>query len=345
MSRALEQVDKKKSKRNLAINKALFTDLAGPTAMKNPAAWRRALQAVVVDVERVIDHPDQHIFRGYAFPPPHVFCSSDSQNPLELMLAWIVVRPSWMEKFSGEAASVLPNPQQWRNYLRDKALDLELVRKDTRKKNTVAAPPLSSTSKGVPRSRSRNGKLKDAAREIFTNEVPSSDKVTSLTWCKRTVWERGRDVEFPLSYQQMLVWDVQEHNFRLELMTLDQAIVPEIWKSPEAKAARVEKITALWPNDFILMKDLPSKSLGLAAKDISVRRFFLRALQLLLVDWPGETPKKLSAFVLREFVDDQMKWHEKALQEFEVAASQFYCQTFFTYFGRAPCVPPELPTL
>jgi hypothetical protein len=122
-------------------------------------------------------------------------------------------------------------------------------------------------------------------------------------------------------------------------------MVRKIWRSPEAKAARVEKITALWPNDFILIRDLPSKSLGLAAKDFSLRRFFLRALQQLLVDWPGETPKKLSAFVLREFVNDRVKRHEKSLQPFEVAASQFYCQTFFTYFGRFPCVPPELPVL
>lgn len=345
MSKALQQVDKKKKNIGLAINKILFTDLGGPTATKAPNSWRCALEAVVVDRERVIKHPNQQIFRGYAFPPPHILCSPDGQNNSELMLAWIIIRPSWLARFGADAASVLPNPQQWRNYLRDVALELELLRKDTRRSNLIAASSSSSTSKDAPghKGRNRKSKSKDPSRAIFTIEVPSSDQVTLVTWCKQTVWERNSVVEFPLLCQKMVVWDVQEHNFRLELMTLDRTMLADLWESPQTKAARMDKLAAIWPNDFVLMKDLPTKSMGLAAQDLSLRRFFLRAFQDLLADWPGETPKKLSSFILRDFVDERMRWHKAALNEFEVVASKFYCQTFFDYFGRAPCVPPKFP--
>ncbi|KAF9442096.1 hypothetical protein P691DRAFT_682204 [Macrolepiota fuliginosa MF-IS2] len=330
-------------KKHIPINISLFEEPGSPCMAKPLDVWRDALAAVDVAESRVVDHPDLQLFRGYAFPPPRLFCTPNDEYSLEMMLGWLVVRTSWMQTICQGRDTPLPNPHQWRNFLRDVARGLELIRPDTRKR----APSAAMTSQASPstsRPLGRGAKSKEAAKDIFTIHVPSRRALQRIIWHDRTVWQRD-SLDFPPLNRRLLVWDVQEHNFRLEFLTLDRCVLPDVWKSPVGAAIRHQKLDAMWPNNFILMDELPTDPSGLTAKDWKDRYRFIEAFRLIIMDWPGQIPEELSRFTCHQKVNGATAWDVSTLERIERLASKHYCQTFFDYFCRAPSVPHVLPTM
>ncbi|KAJ3557757.1 hypothetical protein NP233_g11662 [Leucocoprinus birnbaumii] len=351
----------------VSINDTLFDKPVSPSLYSSQPlpVWSAALQCVEQDTRRIIEHQGFRVFRGYAFPPPHVLCVSNEQNSLNAVLAFLAVRKLWLEKLSHETQTILPNPQQWRTKLRDIALELELsTQLDKRTSSllspsqksqsqskatspTTSSPQLSSLvpSSSAPSKTSRSQTSRQAAADIFTIQIPQKGELLQIFWYDRSVWTRDR-FDLPRYHRQLVTWYCQEHNFRLELVQLDRTVLPDIWGTAHGTADRNAKLDALWPNNFLLMHDVPVSSAGISALYSIDRREYLEAFRVLLLAYPGEAPRYLATLVTHKNnpITGRKEWNQSLLNEVEAAAAKFYCQTFFDYFGRAPSVPHIRPS-
>jgi len=309
-------------------------------------SWKNALKNVIKDRSRIIQHDNLLTFRGYAFPPSHIFCADNVAHGLDRMLAWLVVRTSWMATVGDETSHdvPLPNPQHWREYLRNIALQLELTQADDQVQNTPnTAPSVTHKSKSRQNcSAARKAKYKQAVTDIFAINVPSKEILQRISWNGRVVW-RPDYIDFPILERKLLVWDAQEHNFRLELMTLDRCLLGHIWSTSEGAAMREQMFSALWPNDVIFMAELPVQAQGISAADWRSRCSFVETFRRIIMDWPGTTPQALSTLSFHSCVEGEDVWDRVGMEKVERMAASHYCQTFFDYFGRAACIPHILP--
>ncbi|KAJ3564612.1 hypothetical protein NP233_g8187 [Leucocoprinus birnbaumii] len=312
------------SRPNPPINDALFKIPTSPYSSQPPPAWSTALATVKRDKPRVVNHANTEVFRGYAFPPPHVFCTPNESNSKDAVLAWLAIRGEWMGKLTHDRDLVLPTPQQWRMKLREIALKLELTRSPAPPSTT----PQTSSADSIPRKKIRSKLAKEAAEEIFAIPIPSKEGLDCIVWYDRAVWNRTSGLELPLLHRQLVAWDCQEHNFRIEL------------------TERNAKFNALWPNNFVLLRDIPVRPIGLSAPNWLDRREFVEMFREILSAWPGQASQHLKS-ILPYRIDEWSggkRWDEKLLKEVEETAAKCYCQAFFDYFGRAPSVPHVLPT-
>lgn len=299
--------------------------------------WTQALENVNTDPLRLIEHGQCALFRGYAFPDPLVFLVEGGKG-VEMALTWLVIRAPWMATFTGmePRRCSLPNPQQWREYLRELSLDYEVVRQDERK----SAPPPSA--KSTTRVARRHQKTRDAAKDIFSIHKPSRDLVTSLSWNGRVVWSPGK-VDLKLADHRLVVWDSHEHNFRLEMFSLDRCVMFEDWANPERQVIREQKLRAVFFQEVTLMAAIPTGLKTIASADPRDRCEFVEAFRLVLMDWPGEIPLILGPLQFHKQLGDKVIWDFSLMHAVEKHIYSFYCQTFFDYFGRAPTIPHTLP--
>jgi hypothetical protein len=330
-----------------AINFDLFKVVDLPYQTHPLESWKKALADVKAHPHRIIQHPDTALFRGYAFPPPHLFCSADNRRNEEYMLSWLVIRSVWMGNLGESSDTPLPNPQQWRSYLRGIALDLELLRIDERKM-PVLPPPPSSTRGVTSHSARRRAKDKEALKNIFKIYVPSQKALHWIPWNNHIVWSHNQLNLRPLD-RELIVWDVEEHNFRVELTTLDHLVMATMWGEREGRVARDRKLNALWPQGVVLSLQVPDKATcGIATKDWVKRCPYVEAFRDIIMDWPGHIPEMLRRLSIRREeaqVGAETVWDESAMEKVESLAALHYCQTFFDYFGRAPSVPRKFPSL
>ncbi|KXN82141.1 hypothetical protein AN958_03195 [Leucoagaricus sp. SymC.cos] len=143
--KAQSRVDAKKNPHiHRAINLDNFQEFDSPLATQALPAWKTALTKVQKSTSNIIDHRYFSTFHGYAFPPQKLFCSATEENALDLMLAWLVVRTSWISRIGNPdlAQAALPNPQQWRSFLRPIAIKLELTKLNPSVPPTTAPPSL-----------------------------------------------------------------------------------------------------------------------------------------------------------------------------------------------------------
>lgn len=320
---------------HLSINMERFKQLTSERSSKAPQEWAEALRNVKVDASRILDHSQRALFRGYTFPDAPIFLDKDKGR--EYLLAWLIIRAPWMGTLTGmEPRSLpLPNPQHWRSYLRDVALEFELVQKNAHKRPTQALA-LSRTAR-------RNQKTKDAIRDIFSCRKPSPDAVTSIQWNGHIVWAPGH-VNLELTDYRLAVWDSQEHNFRSELISLDRCIMSEVWATPQGRFTREQRLRAVFFGEVPLMASAPAEFKSIASPDPGDRCVFVEAFRRVLADWPGDTPNTLSALHFRKCVDgNHDEWDFVIMRAVEKLAYPYYCQAFFDHFGRAATVPHTYP--
>lgn len=287
------------------------------------------------DPTRVIEHNQRSLFRGFTVPDGLIFL--DEKNGREYLLAWLVIRTSWMSTLTGfeRRQTALPNPQQWRIYLRQIGLEYKLVRKNDRQSHLP-------NPTGTSRAGCRKQKCLDSARDIFTAPKPNRDFLTSISWNHHIVWTKG-SINLEVMDYRVAVWDVQEHNFRAELFSLDRCIMRDLWNSPWLERSREQKVQAVFFSESTVMVSLPSGFKSIASELPADRCSFVEAFRRLLADWPGETPRSLAALEFRKQVDGEEIWNFDVMHVVERMAFSFYCQTFFDYFGRAPTIPHTYP--
>ncbi|KDR74550.1 hypothetical protein GALMADRAFT_212067 [Galerina marginata CBS 339.88] len=172
---------------------------------------------------------------------------------------------------------------------------------------------------------------------------------TTIYWDGREVISKEQMAAgtFSLSSTVMrqIVWDLLEHNFRMELLALDRCLVSRAGMN-ECEARQRDRLVY---NCFMfktpLLLDLPRRYRGLGAANFADRVEVVEAFRILLSSWPGEeAPRRLktiSAYVEKSLTVSDAS--EESVRAVETVAYPFYCQTFFDYFGRAPSIPHQLP--
>lgn len=152
------------------------------------------------------------------------------------------------------------------------------------------------------------------------------------------------DLAFHDGLIQEVVWDLYEHNFRLELLALDRCVIPRDGLNEASILARDYLVSDCFPRREFIFADFPKKDVGLGAKNWEDRKEYVEAFRVLLSAWPGEAGRDLGHMVAgRHSRPNLFEAKETDVLNVEHIAYPFYCQTFFDYFGRAPTLPHQLP--
>jgi len=108
---------------------------------------------------------------------------------------------------------------------------------------------------------------------------------------------------------------------------------------------REEMIWNCFPQQSLVLLNLPRNDIGLGAQMFEDRYEYVEAFREVLATWPGagaQTLQTMSAVCREGGRVSEAYWDE--VHAVERVAYRFYCQTFFDYFGRAPTVPHVLPS-
>lgn len=236
------------------------------------------------------------------------------------------MRSSWLILSSADEDRIHPGPQDWKDFLNFKV---------GRLLDFVAAPAETPVdSKPAPKRR------RTASPSAIDVSFPKVKGSLPIQWKGAKLTESGNrdNLEAPVSPEvfRQVVWDLIEHNFRFELLSLDRAIHPRRYMTPPDSLHRDTLVSACIPGRSLVMKDFPNDDFGLGASSVEKRWKYVEALRVVMLTWPGPSAGALLRM--------KLTCADQALcAKVEAVAYPFYCQTFFDYFGRAATVPHQLP--
>jgi len=303
------------------IGRNKFFPLDSPFAPFSIPAWSAGLQAV--DQSRLLEASKTFIHYGhYTFPDPGLFITpvadkkaADRKAPVQYIEPWLRLRDTWLMRLAKEPSLATSN-QHWRTFL---AADLK-------------APT--------------DGRTKAANRIRNTLDliIPQSDTYSGVKMRKASgplVWQ---DKEYPPGVLppegviREILWELYELNFIRELVSLDRRACAELDLSDTAQLLdRQTKIAKCFPIESFQYVTIPSRNRGLAADDFSERSPCITALFLVMKSWRGDQPK-----IFEASEENVRNFSRKAAESFENLVAKYYCQQFFTYFGRAAQIPHRL---
>ncbi|KAI6036177.1 hypothetical protein BKA83DRAFT_4485245 [Pisolithus microcarpus] len=197
-------VSKQKTKATVTPNAKLWQDLDDPANPPSMYAWHTALQNVIKDPKRV----GPNVLRiSYFFPHPALFMRGDSsERRLRYLRNWLASRVGWIMHLATTDVSPII-PRTWRAFL------------------NMIPEQISSMFSG--------NKLREAA-DLFGLELVKVQ-------CETPSHIQFRDVTLSLAdlgtidvtTKGKILWDLYEHNFWFELVTLDHVLVPNLWSSQQ----------------------------------------------------------------------------------------------------------------
>lgn len=319
-----------------------WSDLPDPAVPPAIPAWAQALLAVKADHHRcqpeVVGHP-----QSYALPEPGLLLSPhDSIKKARYIGNWLRARSMCMYKSANSFRELPPIvTQAWRDLLNWSP------RKATppapHVNQSVAPPKPSKKTKkskvNVPAGQTYTQMRKDKLAALFGPaiehpllQVSQSDKIF---WCEREMILNGAGViDLDASVSREIVWDLFEHNFRLEPCALDFHLVSRFAMTAEEKCLRQDNLFACWGQDSLLVAGCPDTTVGLSAHNIKHRLPSLQAFGRLLTKWSGCPSPIIKGDLAREAERTDI-----ALAEFELALAKFYTQEFWDTFGRPAIIP------
>jgi len=336
----------------LQISKEKFGRPKGPLAPTPNRVWMVALESVVADRNRVCDHPNKTLFRGYALPDPHLFLTS-GRSAL-YTICWLTIKPLWLNMATNRVGadgncSPYPEPQDWRAFLTDLCgkMGLEVA-------SSSGSQPHQNTSEAKETKESRHGREKRRRIKDDANRVDKFKLDTSLYTSLSDVFWRGRllltkdalrnnQITVRTSVAKEIIWELFNQNFALELLALDRVIFPRDNMTDEEGMERDAKVSACFPDGILVGMNYPIVDQGLGALRWRDRIEYVEAFRMLLSTWRGPMLSEDVALRLGGLPLVEATATEQHVEALEMVAYAFYCQTFFDHFGRAPCVPCRLP--
>lgn len=128
-----------------------------------------------------------------------------------------------------------------------------------------------------------------------------------------------------------ILWEVNELNFRQELISLDR----QLDTSNRTSVDRRDMLDACWVGSAENVENFKGNE-GLAADALEDRLPFLRALHHVMSTWRGHRPAELL-----ESFPENLQAHNFSLvvERVERALVNFYTSSFLDVFGRAASVP------
>lgn len=306
----------------MEINENKFHEPVSPLLPSANTIWIDALAGVTREWTRIWDHRDLYRGRGYSNFDPSSLLNDQLRDTY--MAGWLAIRSAWIAKSTAEEKPPCPSPQNWKNFL----LHVVCVRMGLR------SPP---ATKGKPDRRL-------TPQELITMFGLNLDRLNGpvrLIWDRRVLTsvhnvQAGTLLFSPLVTRQ-IIWDMNEHNFRRELASLDKVVLVQSGLSKDVLMERQARVTNCFPERSVVMRDIPSEDAGLGAARWQRRLHYVEAFRYLLSSWSGSAAESLAGMDL----DDHST--EADVKRVEKVAYPFYCQIFFDHYGRAATIPRQLP--
>jgi hypothetical protein len=190
-----------------------------------------------------------------------------------------------------------------------------------------------------------NTKAARRRQECLNLLVPKSDMYPEVKMRSGSmgpiVWQ-GEDyppgVLPPDKVVREILWELYEANFIHELQSLDRRACANLDLSDSAQLLERQIIIArCFPSSSFRCVTIPSENRGLAADDLARRFQFVTALIVVMQAWKGEKP-----IVIDTPVEKFLSFTQAVLIHTEKVVTNYYCQQFFNYFGRAAQIPHRL---
>ncbi|KAF8057832.1 hypothetical protein FPV67DRAFT_557001 [Lyophyllum atratum] len=291
-----------------------FEDPDDPIYPPPIPAWRAALRNVDRTMTNVVNAEQAHTDYNYAFPEPASFVAVEKRERRDAVFrSWLRYRQALIHRFSFSTSDARPmSGKAWKMLLSLDYLEQGPSKLRTDTKNAEQRANLNDFLQNAP--------------EMEGVEL-NPDAIDPVAW-EGKAFESLGDQDF-----EEILWELAELNFRQELLALDC----RVYSPPDDLShsrSRQALVTACFPSGQLLVAALPEANHGIASYDSKERCRYLLGLQRLMRDWPGKKPDIFSV--------DQIKWREGDIDELEERIAQFYTQTFFNHFRRAPVIPRRL---
>jgi len=321
---------------NDSINLAKFNVPSSPMMPAPAPAWKRALQGINNNRRNVLEHDQRKALKGYACLDPFVIIGQDVKDDraAKNLVCWLFVRLKWLSRtvtMDADSPVAMPSPQHWRDFLVQVAIRTGLeARRDgsTRRRDTCSDP---------------------AVMESFFNDTSSITAPVDICWGNQLVRSandiRGGHLGISPVFAKEMVWDLFEHNFRMELLSLDRVLVPRKHMSASQHSEREAMVADVVPQGLFVLHKLPVKDEGLAGRLWMDRMEYVEAFRALLSTWPGSKAGVLATMSAGSREGSTFVSNRDRVERVEAVAYPFYCQTFFEYSGHALTIPFHLPIL
>ena len=225
---------------------------------------------------------------------------------------------------------MMPLPQRWRDFLVHIA-------------NTTGLE-----IRGSGGARRRDTRSDSVVMQSFIEDMSAFKVPVDIYWGKQLVRSakdiRNGEITILPMFAKEMVWDLCEHNFRMELLSLDRILVPRKYMSASQRSEREAKVADVVPQGLFTWSKPLLKDEGLAGRLWEDRMEYVEAFRVLLSSWPGSTAGVLAVMSAGSWLGSTFISDRERVERVEAVAYPFYCQTFFEYSGRAPTVPFHLPS-
>ena len=222
------------------------------------------------------------------------------------------------------------NAQNWRDFL---ITDLSNVSEVTEMGRSV------TRGRSAKSRRSTTSRLH--ARNVLTQKLSFNSVVPRCTAGEPFVWQ-GRSYLPgnlpPDNIVRQMLWELYELNFAHEFLSLDRRACESLDLGDEEKLyKRQSLISNCFVSNALSHTSLPNTNCGLAAENIRDRLPYLKRMVHIMDAWKGTKPAVFGlAKNSPQIITDQQA------KDLEDAVTQYYCQKFYSYFGRAAQVPHRL---
>ncbi|KAF7790156.1 hypothetical protein EIP86_001108 [Pleurotus ostreatoroseus] len=312
-----------------------FEEFSHPLLPPSIPQWQSACSSVDISSEA----PSGSSVWKYMFPEARLVVTSPTpRRQLRFIRNWLRLRETWLflaSSMSYNCHTVHPlRNQEWREYLYTSSAT------QTTNDSLTSNIALKNHKKRTKKSVEHKLAVHNMFRDLFGQNV--MDCPIPDTWFERTLSPfHGETSELTgadtVRTVQLLGWELNELEFRWELMQLEDTLVPIDVERLVEQHERQQLVDAIFPAKCKLrITELPSANQGLSAENVETRAPYLEAFRQLLSRWPS-VPSSLADCEPLTSISTSL------FEQKEVELIHFYCQTFWTHAGRAPVLPRRLP--
>ena len=306
-----------------------FSPLDGPLAPFSIPAWKAALRAV--DQSAFVESPSSL----FAFPDPGLFVTPKDETKAKFFETWMRTRDALITCVAHQGFPAM-NAQNWRDFL---ITNLRLLSEVTEMGTSATSRRSPTSHKSAKSRRSTTSRLH--ARNVLTEKLSLNSLVLRSTVGEPLVWQ-GRNYPPgnlpPENIFRQVLWELYELNFAHEFLSLDRRACERLDLTDDEKLyERQSLISKCFVSNALSYTSLPNTNCGLAAEDIRDRLTYLQRMVHIMGAWKGAKP---AVFGLADHAPQTIT--DRQARDLEDAATKYYCQQFYSYFGRAAQVPHRL---
>ncbi|KII83459.1 hypothetical protein PLICRDRAFT_180364 [Plicaturopsis crispa FD-325 SS-3] len=278
--------------------------------------WAAALKMVDQSPERLEPHRPSNA--NYQWPDPALFATTNKKG--RFLVNWLAARQAWLARLTtsaGQGAAAGSN-QMWRDYLGTK--HDQRLRQGT---FTARCRAQVEETFGVTMREKGPSIVYWQEAELLASRVEDSNG------------EQERHI------MREVVWDACEHSFRFELRALDRLAGEFEWY--DNPVGRDRMVAAIFGGSYTV-DSVPNFNIGLLSDDMSIRMRSMEALRKVMKAWPDH-PYEVKHLTYTEGMAEAFEKGQglDLLRRCEKALAEFYCQTFYNWFGRPAIVPHFVP--